>query len=89
MNAATVARMIEVLKATWVYKLKSKEDRQAEADFSASSIKDVIYEEDHGFPTILVILKDGTRRVGHPAEMTMTELEALTSWAENHKSNPR
>lgn len=82
-------RMIDVLKGTWIYKLKAGEDRNAPADFSSSEIKDVIYEEEHNIPTILIILKDGTRRVGHPAELSMLELEALTTWAENLKNNPR
>jgi len=81
-KAADVIRMIDVLKSTWIYKLRSKEERY-DADFTFSDIKDVIYEEDCNVPTILVILNDGTRRVGHPTEYRMAELEALTTWAEN------
>lgn len=89
MGAPSFHRMIEVLKGTWIYKLKAQEDRDALADFSSAEIKEVIYEEEHNVPTILIILKDGTRRVGHPTELSMKELEALTTWAENLKNNPR
>lgn len=83
--------MIEVLKQTWVYKLHSGEDRKESPEFKASDIKEIVYEEDRGIPSILVTMKDGTQRLDHPAELNMKELEAVTTWAENLKnpSNPR
>ncbi len=93
MKAPDLARMIDVLKGTWIYKLKAKEDRKSAPEFTASSIKEVIYKEENGVPSILIVTKDGARRFGHPYEFSMTELEALTSWAENlrgsHKSSNR
>jgi len=88
-RAADLARMVDVLKGTWIYKLKAKEDRESSPAFTASSIKDVVFQEDQGVPFLLIVAKDGIRRFGHPAEFSMTELEAITSWAENQGRKPR
>lgn len=83
--------MIEILKETWVHKLRIREDRKEHPQFAASDIKEIVYEEDRGIPSVLITLKDGTQRLAHPAELNMKELEAVTTWAENLKkpNNPR
>lgn len=81
--------MIDVLKGTWIYKLQAGENRKPRAEFKAQDIKEVVYEEIGLKITILITLKDGTQRLDHPHDLNMKELEALTTWAENLKNNPR
>jgi hypothetical protein len=89
-GAGTLARMIDVIKGTWIYKLQAGENRKETPEFISSRIKTVVYREEHSVPSILVILKDGSQRLDHPAEFNMKELEALTHWAENlrNSTNP-
>lgn len=85
MSAPSFVRMIEVLKQTWVYKLHDGENRKEAPEFISSDIKEIVYEEDRGIPSLLVTMKDGTQRFAHPAELNLKELEAVTTWAENLK----
>lgn len=89
MSAPSFRRMVDVLKGAWIYKLNAKEDRKEAAEFQAVDIKEVVYEEEQNVPSILLTLKDGTQRLAHPHELNMRELEALTTWVENLKNNPR
>lgn len=91
MSAPSFVRMVEVLKQTWIYKLQAGDDRKEAPEFTASDIKEIVYEEDRGIPSVLVTLKDGTQRLAHPYELNLKELEAVTTWAENLKKpiNPR
>lgn len=79
--------MIDVLKGTWIYKLKAADDRDVQGEFGVRDIKEVVYEEERNVPSILIRLKDGTQRLSHPSELNMQELEALTTWAENFKGS--
>jgi hypothetical protein len=80
--------MIEVLKQTWIYKLQAGDDKKAAPEFTSSGIKEIVYEEDRGIPSILITLKDGTQRLDHPYGLNLKELEAVTTWAENLKTKP-
>jgi hypothetical protein len=81
--------MIDVLKGAWIYKLKAGENRKASGEFTAADIKEAVYEEKGLVITVLITLKDGAVRLAHPHDLNMRELEALTTWAENLKNNPR
>lgn len=81
--------MIDVLKGAWIYKLHAGENRKALAEFTAADIKEAVYEEKGMVIRILITMKDGAQRLAHPHDLNMSELEALTTWAENLKNNPR
>jgi len=82
-SAPSLHRMIEVLKGTWIYKFKSGEDRKAHGEFTAADIKEAVYEEKGMVINVLITMKDGSQRLAHPHDLSMKELEALTTWAEN------
>jgi len=82
-NAATLLRMIDVLKGTWIYKLHAGEDRKEAPEFKVADLKEIVYEELHQVPSLLVTMKDGRQRLAHPNDLNMIEIEALTSWAED------
>lgn len=83
MIAATLARMIDVLKGTWVYKLHAGEDRKEVPEIKTSDLKEIVYEETHSVPSLLITMKDGRQRLTHPNDLNMLEIEAITSWAED------
>lgn len=82
-NAATLARMIDILKGTWIYKLHAGENRKETAEFKVVDLKEIVYEELHQVPSLLITMKDGRQRLAHPNDLNMLEIEALTSWAED------
>lgn len=88
MNAVALARMIDVLKETWIYQLQAGEDRDEKPGFRMSDLKEIAYGETNNVPGILVTLKDGTQRLAHPYEFNMQEIEILTTWAEDRGRKP-
>lgn len=85
MNSATLARMIDVLKGTWVYKLHAGEDRKETPEFQIKDLKEIIYEELRSVPSLLITMTDGRQRLAHPNDLNMLEIEALTTWAEDRR----
>lgn len=81
--------MIDVLKGAWIYKFNAGENRKALGEFKAADIKEAVYEEKGLVISVLITMKDGSQRLAHPHDLNMSELEALTTWAENLKNNPR
>lgn len=83
MNASSLARMVDVLKGTWIYKFKAGDNKKALGTFTTADIQEAVYEEKGMTIRILITMKNGAVRLAHPHDLSMKELEALTTWAEN------